>query len=264
MKKVIGLVTFFCVMMLSNACAQQVIMPKSATSSQSSLASKFATVNSGYTGPYKMVSDAFAKRDYEGCVNLTTQIMDSEGATVEGLTYRGIAYAKLNEPWYAFSDLLAATQIDYNVVTLSNLGNALRMFGYCVRAADAFEQALILKPNDPMLLLNLASSYACYGNLDAANENFAKAIPSFPQDAVAFTIAATIKSQMNDSNAAVQAARKAIELDPNYLPAYKVLTVACRGIGDKACADQADLFYKQHLGQFTKNKRKPTHQKVSN
>ena len=69
---------------------------------------------------------------------------------------------------------------------------------------------------------------------------------------------------MNDSNAAVQAARKAIELDPNYLPAYKVLTVACRGIGDKACAEQAELFYKQHLGQFNKNKRNPQRKRSSN
>lgn len=262
MKHALGFLAFALILTLSSACSSQVIMPKSTASSQSSLASKFATVNSGYAGPYKMVADVYAKRDYQECVNLTTQIMDTEGATVEGLTFRGISYAKLNQPWYAFSDLLMATQIDYNVVTLSNLGNALRMFGYCVRAADAFEQALVLKPNDPTLLLNLASAYACYGDLNSANENFTKAIPNFPQDAVAFTIAATLKSQQDDSASAVKAAKKAIELDPNYLPAYKVLTVACRGTGDKACAEQAELYYKQHLGQFTKSRRTATHKIV--
>ena len=147
--------------------------------------------------------------------------------------------------------------------TLSNLGNALRMFGYCARAADAFEQALILKPNDVSLLLNLASSYACYGDLNSANENFAKAIPNFPQDPVAFTIAATLKSQQGDSESAVKAARKAIELDPNYLPAYKVLSVACRGIDDKSCVQEAEMFYKRHIGQTYKSRRTATHQKVS-
>lgn len=206
--------------------------------------------------PYRDVSEAFAARDYAGAIALSTQRMDSLGESVEGLTYRGVAYAKMNKPYPAFADLITAVSLDYNVTTLMNLGNALRMFGYCARASDAYRQALAISPNDPRVLINLSSSYMCYGDLEMANTFFVKSIENFEKNAVSFTNAAILKNLDGDDEQTRLAAQKAIEYDALYRPAYKVLARACAGLGDRECVDEANRHYQSLTGVQLKQ-RKP-------
>lgn len=186
----------------------------------------------------------FNNRDFQGCVDYTTQVMDSEGPSVELLTIRGVAEAKLGYTYISFKDLIAAVQMDYSVTTLLNLGNAYRMFGYCVRAVDAYQQALTLDPDNPMVLMNLTSAYACYDNREAAYQTFEKVVPNFPKDAIGYVNAATLKAMDGDLVQARTAAEKAISIEA-YRPAYKMLKFICEHTGDTQCAKQAEITYNQ-------------------
>ena len=149
-------------------------------------------------------------------------------------------------------DLIEASKIDRNVDTLLNAGNALRMFGHCDRAADAYRQALALSPDNPEILMNLTSAYLCLADLDMANETIQKSFANFPQDAVAF-----LKHQAGEFAEARQAAEKAIEFDPNYVPAYQVLVLACRDLQDAGCSENAKNKVNSLKGANFRNKRRP-------
>ena len=205
--------------------------------------------------PYHATSVAFANKDYQSAVELATAVMDRDGESVEGLTYRGVAYAKLNKPYYAFGDLLTAVSMDYNETTLMNLGAALRMFGYCARATDAFQQALALSPNNPRILINLSSSYMCYGEYDAAGEYFYQATQNFEKNAISYTNAAILKALEGDFEQSRTAANKALDMDALYKPAYKILAYACKNLGDRDCANRAETQHKNLSGATFKAKK---------
>ncbi len=224
-----------------------------ATAAQTSATS---SASSQPASSYDAVLDSFYNRDYQDAIDGATAIMNAEGESVEGLTIRGIALAKLNHPFDAFADLIAATKIDRCVFTLTNIGSALRMFGYCARAADAYEQALALAPNDPQLLINLSSAYLCYGDVEKAEEIFVKSLTSFPKDAVAYTNASIQKAIVEDYAQAKMAADKALAADAYYKPAYKMLSIACSNLGDKTCADEAKKRFNELDGQGFRSYRR--------
>lgn len=199
---------------------------------------------SANSGPYAEALALFYSSKYRECVDAVTNVMNQNGETVEGLTIRGIALTKLGKTYSAYADLLAVTEKSYTPDALMNLGNALRMAGLCVRAADAYEQALKLRPGDPKILVNLTSSYLCYGNYEAANDSYGKLVGKLPADAVALTVAGTISAMAGNFEQGRIAAQKALEYDANYRPALKLLTTSCNGLGDSACAKEAERQYK--------------------
>lgn len=159
---------------------------------------------------------------YSEAVDVSTRLMEAHGVSAAGLTVRGVSYAKLKKASLSFKDLLEATKISYSVETLLNLGNALRSFGYCARAADAYRHALILNGDNPKILINLSSAYACMGELDMANQMFARAIPHIQKDAVVYTVAATLKALGGALDEALVATDAAIARDASYWPAYGI------------------------------------------
>ncbi len=208
-----------------------------------------------YSSEYDVLANHFYNRDYKLCIEMATDLINSSGENVALLTYRGVAYAKLNKPYDAFRDLIAATKIDYNPATLVNAGNALRMFGFCARAADAYRQALALEPTNMHIMMNLTSAYLCYGADDLASDTFVKMISDFPNDAVAFTNAAILKYNMHDYQEAKAGAQKALEFDAFYKPAYHELMVSCRELNDTTCAQEAQKQLESLKGQNFRQKR---------
>lgn len=204
---------------------------------------------------WSQVEQAFQAREYKTVVEMATALMEEEGASVRGLTLRGVSYAKLNKPYWSFYDLIDAAEIERSANTLMNVGNALRMFGFCTRAADAYQQALALAPTDVQLMINISSAYLCYGAVDEADLVFQKVFANFPKDATAYTLAGTLKSLQKDYQEAQQAAQKALEIDAFYKPAYKVLAAGCRGTGNHQCAVEAEKQYKSLDGAKFKSKR---------
>ncbi len=237
---VISAIAFVCALCACSSGKTQV------TTATNNTVNNVNTVQSAST--YSPVDEAmrlFNNRDFAECIKYTTKVIDSEGATAELLTIRGIAEAKLGYTYVTYKDLIAAVQMDYSVTTLLNLGNAYRMFGYCIRAVDAYQQALALDPDNTMVLMNLTSAYTCYDNREAAYKTFEKVVSDFPKDAVGFVNAATLKALDGDLAQARTAAEKAISLEA-YRPAYKMLKYVCEQTGDAQCAKQAEINYNQN------------------
>ena len=205
--------------------------------------------------PVEKALDLFYNSDYRDAISYSTEVMDAEGESVDMLTIRGIANSKLGNTYLAFRDLNAAVKMEYSAYTLYNLGTALRMHGHCARSADAFEKAAALDPSNQAIQIALVSSYTCYGDTASASEVFLKLVNNFPQDAIAFTNAAILKSTVESFDEAKTAAQKAITMDAFYKPAYKVLSFACQQLGDSQCANQANSEYKKLNGQNFRQKK---------
>lgn len=238
-------------------CCLALIAGLSACSSskQETTAAPETSTSITYSNEYEELANLFYNQDYKACADMATDLINQSGENVTLLTYRGVAYAKLNKPYLAFQDLIVASKIDYNVTTLLNVGNVLRMFGFCARATDAYQQALSLEPTNTQALMNLTSAYLCYGLNDMAEETFVKMLPNFPNDAVAFTNAAILKYIANDFEQSKSGAQKALEFDAFYKPAYHLMMISCRGLNDTQCATEAETQFNSLKGQTFKQKR---------
>lgn len=202
--------------------------------------------------PYANATSLFYSGKYKEAIDAVTAVMNEQGETPQGLTIRGIAQIKMNKTFSAYRDLLAVTQMNYSADSLMNLGTALRMGGYCVRAADAYEKALSLRPGDPKILVNLTSAYLCYGDFDAANQTYAQLVGKLPSDAIALTVAGTMSAMAENYEQTRTAAQKALEYDAYYRPAYKLLSLACTHLGDKNCGTEAERQYKFLSNRFNR------------
>lgn len=206
--------------------------------------------------PYANATSLFYSGKYKECIDAVTAVMNESGETPQGLTIRGIALVKTGKTYTAYRDLIAATQMNYSPETLMNLGDALRMAGLCVRAADAYEQALSLRPGDAKILVNLTSAYLCYGNIDAANQTYGQLVGKLPSDAIALTVAGIVSAMADNHEQTRVAAQKALEYDANYRPALKLLSLACKNLGDSKCGEEAMKQY-NFLSNRYNRPRKP-------
>lgn len=205
--------------------------------------------------PYATAMENIHRHWYAGAIEAATEVMAQTGATVEGLTIRGVAHAKLNHPAEAFADLTEATRMEYSTTTLMNLGNAMRTLGYCARAIDAYQHALALDAENPQIMINLTSSYLCLNDVEMANEMFVKAIPNFPKDAVSYTNAAVLKYLEGNPQDSLQASRMAISYDASYRQAYKIMSRAMKDMGDTLGAKEAMTTYRSLKGATMRQTR---------
>lgn len=183
-------------------------------------------------------------RNYMKAIEILNGVIENDGPTAYALTLRGIAYSKSNKPNYAMMDLIEATHIDYSPMTLVNVGNAERMFGHCERAADAYNKALALAPNDVEIMTNLVSAYVCYGAFDLAEATFQKLNQFNLNSEILETNRAQYFSMKEDWQAARESAELAVKINPAYAPAYKVLMHVCGKMGDMACQNEAERQHK--------------------
>ena len=213
--------------------------------------------------PWADVETMMYDANYQGVEDEATKRMNRDGKSVAGLTLRGIAYAKLEKQFLAYDDLIEATQMDRNVDTLLNIGNALRMYGHCDRASDAYKQALALSPGNVEVLMNLTSAYLCMGDMELADQTIQQTLSNFPKDAVSYTNMAIIKHMANQPAEAREAAQKALNADEDYVPAWQVLYRACVALNDKACADDAQRQHNTRIGKGFKKARLENQRKAN-
>lgn len=211
------------------------------------------------TNDYQTIVDMIYSANYKGAIQLATEVMDRDGKSVDALTLRGIANAKMGMPYPAYADLLEAVKMDRNVDTLINLGNALRMNGLCDRSLDAYKQALALSPNNPEILINMTNAYICLDDTDNANTLIQMTLADFPGDAVSYTNVAIMKHILEQHDEARRAAEMAIAADPYYRPAYQALYRICISQKDNACRQEAERQHNMLRGQiFRTNTTKRT------
>ena len=231
------------------ACSSSKKEPAAATATQT-----VETQEALETNDYQKIVDLIYSANYRGAIKLANEVIDRDGKTVDGLTLRGIAHAKMGEPYAAYADLLEAVKMDRNVDTLINLGNALRMNGLCDRALDAYKQALALSPDNPEIIINMTNAYICLGDTDNANTLIQMSFSNFPADAVSYTNVAIMKHLLEQYDEARRAAEMAIAADPYYRPAYQALYRICVDQKDRTCSQEAEKQHNMLRGQVFKSR----------
>ncbi len=107
-------------------------------------------------------------------------------------------------------------------------------------AASEFERSLAIEPDYPYAQVSLARIYAYQKKTDKALELFARGIPRVEPDAPAFYLYAVALKDAGKLPEAESKVRRAIQLDPKYVDAHKLLAeiLALEGKKDDAAAEQ--------------------------
>lgn len=144
--------------------------------------------------------------------------------TEKALLARGTAQLQTRNFGAARQDFEAARQIApsdpnvYNNLALVALGEN--------RPADAlasFENALRVDATNYVALNGIITQYARTQELDKAHSRVDQALNAYPNVAWLHYLKGQVYGYQNDGQGAEAAFRKALEIDPNYLPAYSSL-----------------------------------------
>jgi Tfp pilus assembly protein PilF len=106
----------------------------------------------------------------------------------------------------------------------AELGSALAEAGRFEEAGRAFERALAIKPEDPIILYNWGNALGSEGRYDAAAAVYRRAIAAKPDFGEAFENLGGVESARGDQQAALTALRRALELTPES--PYLLMTIA--------------------------------------
>jgi len=120
------------------------------------------------------------------------------------------------------------------------LGSAFQQAERLDEAAREFERSLAIEPDYPYAQVSLARIYAYQKKTDKALELFAKGMPDVEPQAPAFYLYAIALRDAGKLPDAESKVRRAIQLDPKYTHAHKLLAeiLALEGRKDEAAAEQ--------------------------
>ena len=127
-----------------------------------------------------------------------------------------------------------------DVIGHALLGSAFQQAERFDEAAKEFERSLAIDPDYPYAQVNLAGLYAYQKKTDKALELFARGMPRAEPDAPTFYMYAVALKDAGKLPDAESKIRRAIQLDPKYVAAHKLLaeTLALEGKKDEAAAEQ--------------------------
>jgi rhomboid protease GluP len=113
------------------------------------------------------------------------------------------------------------------------LGSAFQHAERFDEAAGEFERSLAIEPDYPYAQISLASIYAYQKKTDKALELFAKVMPRAKPNAQAFYMYAVALKDAGKLPEAESNIRRAIQIDPNYVDAHKLLVAVLTLEGKK-------------------------------
>jgi len=124
------------------------------------------------------------------------------------------------------------------MTTVRNIRNAnkLRARGRRDEAVQVYKNILKRDANDPEGLFGLATIAIENENFDAARDLLLRALKASPRSAKIWTALAGVLTELNDVAGAERAAQKALELNPDFAPAYRQLGLAALVKGDAEAA----------------------------
>ena len=117
-----------------------------------------------------------------------------------------------------------------------NLGIALTQLNRLDEAADAYQQAISLRPNFFEAYGNLGTILQRQGKLESAIQSYQKGLSINPQDARGHFNLGTALRDTGNLPAAIENYKKAITLFPNYTDAHNNLGETLRDFGDMDAA----------------------------
>ncbi|HLB42882.1 MAG TPA: tetratricopeptide repeat protein [Gammaproteobacteria bacterium] len=157
---------------------------------------------------------------------------------------------QLEEAKHGYLALLQANPKD--VVVLHLLGLLYVEQGELNAAQDCFAKALHLKPEDVNIRLHFANTFKAKGLYDQASQILQSIIREHPQFSAAFNNLGTIYFMQGKWQEAISAYQSAIELQSNYIDAYYNLGLAYNKLNRKKeamCIYEAILeLAPQHVG----------------
>lgn len=130
---------------------------------------------------------SFGKKDYIGTIDTLNRALprwkESDGAEKKARAYelQGKSYHQLRNTDKAIESYQEAVDLSKNVFESANaLGILYLAKAQPMRAADAFDRALAMKPNDPQALLGLANSYYAQKKYEDARIYYQKVLDVSP------------------------------------------------------------------------------------
>jgi tetratricopeptide (TPR) repeat protein len=125
-----------------------------------------------------------------------------------------------------------------------NLGVSLQALGNLEAAADNYRRALSIDPRNANALSNLGAALKLLGQLDAAEESFRKSLALRPHDANAHSNLGIVLQQQGKYGAAIESFRNALAVDADHAEAYNNLGNALR---DREELDAAVTFLRKAI-----------------
>jgi len=163
---------------------------------------------------------------------LVNQLIAKNGRTAPLLVELGKAYLAADQDNLALPTLLEAKGKEpNNWEILSTIGVAYDYQGNYADARDAYAQALIAAPSNPIVLNNLALSQASSGDLDGAIATLQQAIDQPAASAQTRQNLALMMALKGDPEAAERLARKDLppEVADNNDAYYQMISAAAKG-----------------------------------
>ena len=118
----------------------------------------------------------FQTGDYEKAIQAFKQVTTLEPDVNAGYENLGSVLVQQGKYADAVPYLQRALQIEPDAVAYTDIGTAYFFLKRYAEAAEAFEKAAALSPNDTQLIVNLGDAYRALGQADKAREQYQKAI----------------------------------------------------------------------------------------
>lgn len=131
-----------------------------------------------------------------------------------------------------------------SILVLNGLGQAHFALGRLQEAAQSFQQATLIQPDNAEAHYNLAVILQALGQNDQAASSYEAAIAHKPDYFAAYNNLGALYCSMDRPREAIQILQGAIKLKPDYADAYNNLGNAFRAIGSM---DKAIAYYEQAL-----------------
>ena len=162
--------------------------------------------------------------DQEAAIRLIEQAISVNDANANYHNNLGEAHRAFGRHQNAVKAYERALRINSgDVAANNNLGLALQSLQRYDDARTAYERALALAPNDAEVLLNLGNLHREFCCLEESAEAFRKVIGIASGLAAGHASLGVTLYEAGDSEAAVAALLKAVELDPLYVEAHENL-----------------------------------------
>jgi tetratricopeptide (TPR) repeat protein len=160
---------------------------------------------------------------YEGAAELFARAVEIDPTFAVAHFHLGLAHLALGNRWKGAAQFRAATQIDATLPEpLKYLGDLFMLSPRRLydQAIDAYQKALVLRPHYAEAQVGLGDAKAAKGDNEGAIGHYQKALSVDPLNArVHFSLGKIYYSEKGLYYEAVQAYKKAIELDPFFLDA---------------------------------------------
>ena len=150
--------------------------------------------------------------------------------------FLAMIYARLEQTAAAEAAVLSAVKADPKCELLwmawNDLGMTLFAAGKYQRAAVAYAEATLLKPDEPEAWFNLGVSYHQGGDLKAAKNAYQQAVDLNVSLARAWHNLGIVCSQTDDPSGAMKAFRQEVNWDPDNVRAWYDLGVTLEKLGN--------------------------------